>query len=394
MTIEIHGAGFRNKGGELMLRTAIAEIQKRIPEAQFAIDPTVGPYAKRAELGLRQIMPPRWWMGSRRFRVGLMAQRAMSPLLTSSPLHQFTNMYGGTALSEIDALVDVSGFAFTDQWGTSPIRDFARMAHFYKRSEKPVVMLPQGFGPFDRPESRKAMSDVLDSVDQVYARDDISLRHVRSIATRPQCIKKAPDITLFYPKATEFVRSAEDASYSCIIPNVRMLDQGKDVWGDRYEHLLSSVGNLLQHSGEQVYFLIHDISGKDKLIAERVGRSMKSPPEIVQKDNPIELKKFIGKSRLVVTSRYHGAVASFAQAVPSLCMGWSHKYKMLYKDFECMSNMIYPKICTNVLTNKIKSLIKFDNNNKLRTKILSSLDKMSSLNNLMWEDVAKNIRNK
>ena len=391
MTIEIHGAGFRNKGAELMLRTAIAEIRKRLPEAEFAIDPTVGSYTKRAKLGLRQIVPPRWWMGSRRFRFGLMAQRALSPILTSAPFRRFTDMYGGTAISEIDALVDVSGFAFTDQWGTDPIRDFARLSQTYKKNKKPVLMLPQGFGPFDKPESEEAMSDLISVVDQAYARDDISLRHVRSVAPEPQSVKKAPDITLFYPKIIKSIRHAENASYSCIIPNVRMLDQGKDEWGDRYEDILRCVGNLLHSSGERVYFLIHDISGKDEAIARRVGSAMKSTPEIVQKEDPIALKNFVAESRLVVTSRYHGAVASFSKAVPSVCLGWAHKYEMLYRDFGCPSHMIYPDTTIDDIKEKLRLLVDSSTNNQARRNIFKALTEMSNDNALMWNEVTNRL---
>jgi len=393
MTIEIHGAGFRNKGAELMLRTAIAEIRKRLPEAEFAIDPTVGSYSERAKLRLRQIMPPRWWMGSRRFRVGLMAQRALSPILTSAPLRQFTDMYGGVALSEIDALVDVSGFAFTDQWGTAPILDFTRLAQAYQKDGKPVMMLPQGFGPFDKPASRNAMENLIGLIDQAYARDDISLRHIRSAASEPQGIKKAPDITLFYPEVIESIQPAEDASYSCIIPNVRMLDQGKDEWGDRYEDILRCVGNLLHSSGERVYFLIHDTSGKDEEIAHRVGRAMKSTPEIVQKEDPIALKNFVAESRLVATSRYHGAVASFSKAVPSVCLGWAHKYEMLYKDFGCPSHMIYPDTTIDNVKEELKLLMDSDTNNQIRRDIFRALTKMRDDNTSMWDDVSNRLTN-
>ena len=64
MIIEIHGAGFKNKGAELMLRATCDELQKRLPQSSLAIDPTYGDYELRARLGLHQILPPRTHTGT------------------------------------------------------------------------------------------------------------------------------------------------------------------------------------------------------------------------------------------------------------------------------------------------------------------------------------------
>lgn len=391
MMIEIHGAGFRNKGGELMLRTAIAEIRKRLPEAQFAIDPTVGPYAKRAKLELRQIIPPRWWMGSRRFRVGLMAQRAISPLLTSTPLSRFTDMYGGAALSQIDALVDVSGFAFTDQWGTAPMHDFTRLAQAYKKQGKPVVMLPQGFGPFEKSESRQAAQELASVPDLIYARDKVSYQHIDP-GSHNDHIRLGPDITLFYPEMIQHVTPAQEARYSCIIPNVRMLKQGKEKWEGRYEDVLVHIGNTLHDSGEKVLLLIHDTSGDDKDIAQRVQQRMSSPPEIVERQNPVDLKQVVAESKVVITSRYHGAIAAFSKGVPSLCMGWAHKYEALYEDFGVRENMISPLDTKKDISEKTKKIVETSENERERKSIYENLDKMKDKSNNLWENVINTIK--
>lgn len=392
MIIELHGAQFYNKGSELMLRTAVAELGQRLEDVTFAVDPTVGPYEKRGELGLRQIVPPRWWMGSRRFRYGLAAQRMFGPLLSKYPLEQMVDTYGGISLDRIDALVDVSGFAFTDQWGTAPIRDFARLAKTYKEKGKPVVMLPQGFGPFEEPGSQKAMAALTRSVDLAYARDDISLRHARSVAFDPERITKAPDITLFYPEKIEEVRPAEESSYSCIIPNVRMLDQGEDEWGGRYEDFITKLGNTLVRSGERLCLLIHDTTGKDIAIARRVQEAMDSTPEIVQRDDPVALKEFISKSRLVVTSRYHGAVAAFSKAVPSLCLGWAHKYEMLYRDFDCSDLMINSGDDFQSVERKTNKILDKRYNYKVRQSIYDNLTEKYTKHQSMWGNIAKKVK--
>lgn len=390
MIIEIHGAGFHNKGGELMLRTAVAELRERLPQAVFAVDPTIGPYEKRGELGLRQIVPPRWWMGSSRFRTFLTAQRLLSPLFNRWPFRDLLDIYGGVALSQVDALVDVSGFAFTDQWGPAPIRDFHRLVRTYKK--RPVVMMPQGFGPFKNPDSVTAMQRICPLVNRIYARDDVSLDHIQSMATVPQRIQKAPDITLFYPEMLSETRPSSAARYSCIIPNVRMLKQGRDAWGDRYERWLARIGNTMYSHGETVCLLVHDTSGEDVAIAKRVQQAMDTTPDIVQKDSPVALKNFIAKSRLVVSSRYHGAIAAFSKAVPSMCLGWAHKYEMLYKDFGCESHMIHHDTGIDEVVNQVEHLLDDTTNDGVREQIYDTLQELQSVNRPMWDDTVATLR--
>lgn len=386
MLIEIHGAGFYNKGAELMLRTTIDELSKRLPQAVFAVDPTVGPYEQRGELGLRQIVPPRWWMGSSRFRTFLAAQRLLDPILDRWPFRDLLEIYGGVALSQVDALVDVSGFAFTDQWGPAPIRDFHRLVRAYKKRERPVVMMPQGLGPFENPDSADAMQRLCPLVDLIYARDDTSMQHIQSVATAPERMRKAPDITLFYPEMISETRPAAAAEYNCIIPNVRMLKQGRDKWEDRYERLLARIGNTMASHGETVHLLVHDTTGHDIDIAKRLQQAMDTTPEIVQKDDPVALKNFIAKSRLIISSRYHGAIAAFSKAVPSLCLGWAHKYEMLYKDFGCESHIIYHDTGTDEVLNQVENLLDDATNDGVREQIYGTLQELQSVNRSMWDD--------
>jgi polysaccharide pyruvyl transferase WcaK-like protein len=43
------------------------------------------------------------------------------------------------------------------------------------------------------------------------------------------------------------------------------------------------------------------------------------------------MRRFIGGSRAVIASRFHGLQNALAQNVPALSIGWSHKYTELMK---------------------------------------------------------------
>lgn len=389
MIVELHGGQFENKGSELMLRTVVSELTKRMPSIRFAVSPAIGSYRKRSELQLLQIFPSRPWMGSEKFQSILRRQKLLNPILGVGRVARFLHTYGMVSLDEVDALVDLSGFAFSDQWGNAPTRDYVKLAKTYKDEGKPVVMLPQAFGPFGNPEIREDAIKLVNTSDLVYARDQTSLSHLHKVGSKGSHVKQAPDMTLFFPETLKSVSKPEKPSYSCIIPNVRMLEQGKNKWGGHYEDVLVNIGDWLSKSGEKVRFLIHDTSGKDIEIANRVRKKMKSASQTVKKKDPIKLKKFISKSRLVVTSRYHGAIASFSKGVPSLCLGWSHKYEMLYNQFDCSNNIIKYTDSMECIKNKLNKLLRDKMNQEVRKRIIKKIGTLKNQNKEMWEDVVE-----
>ena len=49
--------------------------------------------------------------------------------------------------------------------------------------------------------------------------------------------------------------------------------------------------------------------------------------------SPQELKGIISTFHLFVASRYHSLVASMSSCVPSIAIGWNHKYSGLFEEF-------------------------------------------------------------
>jgi len=391
LIIEIHGAGFDNKGAELMLRTTVSELQRRIEHFIPAIDPMYGTYQARCNLGLYQIVPPRSHVGTPGFLTRFRRQKRVAALAKAYPFRRLsqrsTDLYGMVDISRVAGFIDIAGFAYTDQWGTQPTLDMATLTEYYRKHKKPVILLPQAFGPFERPESQSAFAQVLHHADLVFARDQQSWEYAAALAPNPDKIMQAPDITLFYPKQ-QVHPSVPATPYVCLVPNIRILDQGKHEWGEKYITYLCCIGKELLRQGIAVKIVIHDVAGDDLNLAQTILQGIESPTvEIIHEQDVLTLRRIIEQSLLVIGSRYHSLVAAFASGVPALGIGWSHKYQMLFSDFACADLLLSPTAALDDVLEKVTKLTYVSTNRARRNEILTQLQNLQTANDKMWKQV-------
>ncbi|PTB87978.1 hypothetical protein C9928_07005, partial [Pseudidiomarina aestuarii] len=109
LTVEVKGISFANKGAELMLCAIIDQFRQRGVAARFVVEPN-GPYQRRADFGL--------WQKTRyvRKRMNIIGVMGWLPA-------RLRNMFGMVNESEIDVVLDASGFSYGDQWNPAVARD-------------------------------------------------------------------------------------------------------------------------------------------------------------------------------------------------------------------------------------------------------------------------------
>jgi polysaccharide pyruvyl transferase WcaK-like protein len=318
--IEIKGTGFINKGAELMLHAAIQELRRRLPDAEIVVTPTgpATPYLKRGAVGLYQKL---WYQ-----RLGIQWGR-FGTLIPRNVRH----LYGIRLDSELDAVLDASGLAYGDQLGVRGMEATARTAKGWRRHGIPYVLLPQTFGPFAFPRTRRTVSSLIDSATLVFARDAESYGHLLKLVGEQPKIRQAPDITVAI-KGEVHPRHERLRGRVCIVPNARMIDMVSAGAARRYTLFLDRCAQMLAARGSQPFFLIHEGETDARLAEEcnaRSGRAL----EIVREDDPLILKGIIGSCRGMVGSRFHGLLSALSQGVPALAAGWNHKYEMLFKSY-------------------------------------------------------------
>ncbi len=379
MLLEIKGVQFVNKGAELMLHAALQKIGGELPDAEYAIVPDRlnTPWSKITALGCRQKI----WLRKYRLQWGYLANFIPMNVL---------GMYGLVSDSEIDVVLDASGLAYTDKWGTGPALNTARAIRKWKKQGTKVVLLPQAFGPFTSERLVGAMRVILDSADLVFARDQVSYRHLVDIAGRSSHIRMAPDFT----NLVQGVVPADKKRLSgkiCIIPNYRMIDKTTDEQARRYIPLVLSMIDTFCKAGHEPYLLIHE-GGQDLELGNEIIRRSGRSLELIRETHPLAVKGIIGISRAVVSSRFHGLISALSQGVPALGTGWSHKYEMLFSDYGFPEGLVDLGSAPSDLANLTRPLLDDAETSALGRRLSMAAEAQKALAEAMWVQVMDTIK--
>jgi len=324
MTIAVVGTSTWNKGAELM-QVAIAEhLRDKDPSIHVAVQPHFGTFEDRARHGAFLLVPP--------FRPG--RTRLGMSLLPGS----FRRSFGVVTEDEVDVVIDASGFAFGDQHPLKRSLDFAREVERWQKLGKPVILLPQAFGPFDQPEMRAAFARIMRAATLIYARDPVSYEYAREVAGETKKLRMAPDFTnLVKPLAPEELGSINRA---CIVPNQRMIEKAPTrKAADAYVPLFGALIRAVSSHGVEPVLMIH--GDHDAPVVEMVQEQLGCTLPVIRERDPVRIKADLGRSRVVIASRFHALVSALTQGVPAIATSWSHKYEMLFEDYGC-PNLLLP----------------------------------------------------
>ena len=132
--------------------------------------------------------------------------------------------------------------------------------------------------------------------------------------------------------------------------------------------------------------------GRKKLQVATVGDIMAQKnmgqSAVVEEEDPFVIKGVIKASYAVIGSRFHGLVSSLSQAIPSLCVGWSHKYEALFNDYNFPEGLLSAGAPDEALIKeKMKLILDKDEREGLLKKLESASQEQKQLTAKMWEKV-------
>jgi len=373
MLIEIKGAGFVNKGAELMLHAILQKVGETFPDASFAMTPSRNQdYAKRAKLGLYQ-------------KVRLQKYGVQWGTLGCLIPKKLRHRYGLVLDNEVNVVLDASGFLYSDQCFEYSSLAMASYVRTWRKRGTKIVLLPQAMGPFTQSNIRKALAFVVCNADLVFPRDDISYKHVIDLVGERENVQKAPDFTNLVPGIMPPDPKRFRGRF-CLVPNYRMIDMTSVEQSTRYPFFCAECIKYLVEQGHRPFILIHE-GDQDLRFAEKIVRESDEDIEIIKETDALKIKGILGLCAGVISSRYHGLISALSQGVPALGAGWSHKYEMLFKEYgipdDCLSVSIEPE--------NLKEQIQRITSDNSRKEIIAKITKASAMHKerteVMWQKV-------
>jgi len=377
MIVEIRKAGFVNKGAEMMLLSIIEQIAERYPDATLVMAPTTErgsqPFSKIARLGFRSKF---------RLRRGKIDLSWVGMFIPA----KIRNAYGIVLDTEIDIVLDASGFSYSDQWGTYDCEELKDAIKKGKKYQQKFILLPQAFGPFDMKSNVDNIKKAVENADLVFARDSVSLAHLTGVFDKPLAnLLQKPDFTCNLKPIID-VEVKSKKGMVPIVPNYRMLDKTDETISGAYIEALKESVSIVIEKGLTPYFLIHE-TALDKEIALKIISSLDAKDiVIIEENDPRIIKGYLGTARFVISSRYHATVSALSQCVPVVGTSWSHKYEELFSEYDYIEGL-----CSIDQFSDLKNLITKLSLDETHSEVVKILQKNSQKvkNDVldMWQNV-------
>lgn len=376
MIVEIKGTGSHNKGAEMMLLSIIQELQTESADLKLVVAPQRRSceYAFFSKLGLH----PKLSLELNGFQLGHMGQFIPKKL---------RRIYGIVLDSEVDCVLDASGFAYSDQWGPRPARMMAKYTKQWKKSGTKVILMPQAFGPFQNENIIPHVKAIIENSDMIYARDPSSYNALVEIADDEEKIRLAPDFTVLLEGITPDYFNEEEYQI-CIVPNKRMTDKLSE-GSDYIDFMIKAIGYVQDH-GLKPFFLIHG-GQEDLALANVINMRLSRVIPVLNEANSILIKGIIKSSKGLIGSRYHSLASALYSGTVCVGTGWSHKYSALFADFDFEEGFCSLSLSDEQLYERLNVIIDDDLRSIRREGLLSLSGKHRERSIKMFNEVRQYI---
>lgn len=375
MKIQIDGTNTVNKGAELMLYAILQEIEVKLPIAEVwfnALQGEPNEIQSKIKLKKRKLL-------TLSFKFPVIAKILKRLHL---PYAMLTAKY---PCRGIDVVLDAGGFQFSDQWKITQSVLNAWQNYYLKLKEygTKIILMPQAFGPFETETGKRLVEMLNQHIDLILARDSTSYNYLIKSGINKQKVVLFPDFTAsiigtFPEKYKKFKGGVG------IIPNIRMIDKNA-VGNDDYFNFLANVVSTIKLNGKLPFLLNHE-GIEDFRMCVKINEKINENLEIISDLTALEIKGLISESYLLISSRFHGVASALSTGVPCLSTSWSHKYEMLFNDydqFNCILNInkfsLNPQILNDFLSES--------KNKEVRITLKNAKEKNIAKNKDMWNFV-------
>lgn len=386
-----------NQGAAAMLETTIGELKARLPEAHFVVH-SYFPDADREALGhhdeLRVVdaTPRVLVMSALPALLESLAQRLglrLPSLLMPESLRE---------LRSSTLLIDISGIALAD--GREKFLPFNLLCTWpASLVGTRVVKLAQALGPIQSLPTRLVTRFVMRHIAATFARGRQSHQHIQPWVGDGH-VELSADLAFLYREEhalleawshaiDPLIETLSTSEETVIAISVSSVVAGLAAKQDiDYLATLAEVIRVLVQEGHRVVLFPNacrdntpSTRNNDLPIVEAIAQAVGHHPHLHSVSSPVNtaaLRRMLSHANALLASRFHAMIAGLSLGVPTLVVGWSHKYQEMLELFGVDAHFVaFHDMTSEAILRGAHQLL--DQESKLRARIESRLEEVQAL---------------
>lgn len=341
-----------NRGSEAMLTSTIGRIREIYPNMKFNVYsyyPKLDRQLINSE-GIKIYSATPLYLVFVLFPMSLFYKIAVIWVRINFLDRLFPKSISDLAKSEI--LIDLAGISFVDSRKKFLLYNTLSLLPAFILNV-PVVKFAQAMGPFSSLINKTAARIILSNCLKVYARGKSSAQHLDSLGLTNGLVSLASDVA-FMHKHSYALTTENEEYFKNEISKIRLRsNNAKGLIGicpnmviyqkmqQKYLYKLVEIIKNLSYRGFDIVLFpnatlpSHNYFNNDLIIIDKL-KTLLDRPNIYFVDhcvNTSQIKQVIKLCDITVVSRFHAMIASLSLGVPTLVIGWGHKYKEIMEEF-------------------------------------------------------------
>lgn len=249
-------------------------------------------------------------------------------------------------LKTCDMIFDIThGDSFSDIYGKKWFIQTMLLKQIAIWSKKPLILLPQTYGPFVNKFSKKWASYIISNSYKVYSRDELSTNYIKSIV-KPKYHNKIStytDLAFALPYRKEKKENNDKIKIGLNISGLlwnNCVNNGKLKLKVNYckycFDLINKLNSIKQYEIHLIPHVICDIREGENYFENdcyAIKKILEKYPKCIYKNNfetAIDVKSYISNLDVLVAPRMHASIAAYSSGVASIPFAYSRKFKGIY----------------------------------------------------------------
>lgn len=324
-------------------------------------------------------------------------------------------------IDSCDAVLDVSGGdSFSDIYGTVRFNNICRPKAIAINRGKPLVLLPQTYGPFTDPKKRAAAAVVTRGASMAWARDQNSFRILKELLgdafdpAKHLCgvdmafgLPARPATDLLSTQLQDWLNNKTPSvplvgfNVSGLIYNDPKAAMSKYGFTADYRSVVSGfLGKLLAESNARVVLIPHVMDKPGHFesdlaacldVIDAIGASygdrIATAPCL---PDPTRVKWLISRMDWFCGTRMHATIAALSSGVPTAAISYSDKTKGVFETCHLEKSVIDPR-CLGTAEVVANLISEYENRDLVSKTLVDGLTAVTEINKRQFELIASKV---